>query len=275
MSWRGQPGVTESNYLLFLASLFVTTLNLMRIVSLAPSNTEILYSLGLEDKIVGVTAFCDYPEEARAKPKIGDWAHSHVENILALKPDLVFTSSIVQEASKEVFKNLPFRHVHLDPRNLEEVFESIRTIGEATEVLIVTMRNQIDGLVKTVYPSTNVPRVYIEEWHQPPMISGNWVPDMVRLAGGKYGLMNKGEVSRVVTTEEITAYDPEIAILSLCGYGERPKPELIITRPGWEDISAVRNRRVYVVNDTFLNRPGPRLVEGLRRLIRIIQQPSA
>lgn len=256
----------------------------MRIVSLAPSNTEILFALGVGDQVVGVTAFCDYPDEAKKLPKVGGWTTANVATVARLKPDLVITSTFLQKEAVKKFQDCPFKVLHVDPRDLKSIYASFVQISEAVDrkkeavQSFKRLNHQIEKIRRTALKRlTNKakirPRVYIEEWHQPPMVSGNWVPELVKIAGGEYFPIKAGSPSRAVTIEEIQAFNPAIIFISLCGFGERPKKELVTKRPRWEKLAAVMNNRVYVINDSFLNRPGPRLIEGLKILTKIIKTP--
>lgn len=247
----------------------------MRIVSLAPSNTEILFALGVGSQIVGVTAFCDYPEKAKKLPQVGGWTTANIHKVLELKPDLVITSTFLQKDAPERFKDLPFKLLHVDPQDLASVYDSFVQIGEAVgrkrqaKALLTDMKKSILNIPKI--PNNSKPRIYIEEWHKPPMVSGNWVPELVEIAGGKYFPIKPGEPSREVTLEEIQAFNPEIIILSLCGFGKRPSQEIITKREDWENLAAVRNNQVYVVDDSLFNRPSLRLTEGIDLLKEIIK----
>ena len=248
----------------------------MRIVSLAPSNTEILYALGAGDQIVAVTAFCNFPKGATRKPKTGGWTSTQVLTVKKFDPDIVFTSTFLQDHIVKDLNKHNIKVVHVDPKTLDDVLKSIKTIGRAIgkEKQAKKLQNKLllslKELTASVKNKALRPRVYIEEWHEPPMVSGNWVPGVVKLAGGRYDLIKEGEISRKITLQEIQKYDPEIIILSLCGYGSRPSPTIIYKRKGWEQITAVKNKKVYVFHDDWLNRPGPRLALGLKNLIKIV-----
>lgn len=246
----------------------------MRIVSLAPSNTEILYVLGVGDQIVAVTDHCDYPPAARKKPTVGGWARVDDELVKKYKPNLVLTSTIVQHNAIDRYKPHGFNVLHVDPRTLDEVFESWMTIGQA-----VGREKQARNLVRQTKEKisnyqlriTNYkPRLYCEEWHAPPMVSGNWVRNIAHLAGATYSLVNSGEISRKVTTKEIQRYDPEIIVINICGSGTKVNKRIVTKRRGWETLTAVKTGGVWVIDDSLLNRPGPRLVFGLRLLAHLV-----
>lgn len=246
----------------------------MRIVSLAPSNTEILYALGAGDQIVGVTTFCDYPAEAKAKQKVGGWVNVDYDAISALKPEIVVTSTMVQENIAQKCREMGFNVLHLDPKNLAEVFETIGRLGqlvgaqEKADLIMQMMRLKIDEMIKLTADTKTKPRVYAEEWHRPPFVCGNWIPELIHAAGGE-SLIKDGR-SREVGAAEIRAFDPHYMIVTWCGFGENAQVETIRFREGWEDVYAVKNNRIFVMDDSYLNRPGPRIVEGLEMLAKII-----
>ena len=242
----------------------------MKIASLAPSVTEILYELGAESEIVCSTVFCDYPEVARDLPKIGSWINIDIEKLKGLNPDIVFTSSAVQGSLTGKLKNMGMRVVNINPMRLAEMVESYNQIGA-----LCARQREADAIVRELYKKImshtldsrdSSPRVYCEEWANPPMASGNWVPDIVELAGGKGGVIKAGELSREFLLEDLQKFDPQMIFLHICGMGERVEAEVIMQRPGWESLSAVQSHEVHVVDDSLLNRPTSRLFEGLEKL---------
>lgn len=246
----------------------------MKIVSLAPSNTEILYALGAQDQIAAVTTFCDYPPEAKAKQKVGGWTNVDYDAVLALEPDMVLTSTVVQEPVLKKCAELGLKVFHFDPRTLEDVFGTVRGIGDLVgkkkeaETLVEEMRAKIDEIKNLTKDAKMRPRVYAEEWHKPPFVCGNWIPELIAEAGGES--MIDGGISREVGTEEIQKFDPHYIIVTWCGFGERAQAEKIKFREGWEDVYAVKNDRIIIFDDSYLNRPGPRLAEGTEMLAKAI-----
>lgn len=242
-----------------------------RIVSLAPSNTEILYALGAEERLVATTALCDFPAEAREKPSVGGWTNSDTSAVVEHEPDLVLASDALQDAVVARCEAEGLRVEQVEPVRLQDVLNSIKAIGEwvgaedAARDLVAEMNDRfrelrVDGEV----------RVYCEEWTKPPMASGNWVPRLVDLAGGE-SLLDEGERSRTVTLDELRDFDPEVVVLHPCGYGDGAEPETVAGRDGWDALTAVQEGRVDAVDDALLNRPGPRLVDGLEALRDAIQ----
>ncbi|MBI2659950.1 cobalamin-binding protein [Candidatus Woesearchaeota archaeon] len=247
-----------------------------RIISLAPSNTEILYSIGAADKLVACTRYCDFPEEAKKKPKVGGWLDINDKLVKKHDPDLLLTSTFVQNKITQKYKKSKINIVALMPTTLKGVFDSMQKIGnlvgkgdEALE-LVNSMKNQMKTIQDTMNKQKNKPRVYVEEWHKPPTVSGNWVPTIVKMAGGDYSLIKAGVHSKEVTPGQMQEYDPEIIVVSICGMADKAPKEWVTKRKGWENLSAVKNNKVYVFDDSWLNRPGPRLTVGLERLKKVI-----
>jgi iron complex transport system substrate-binding protein len=249
-----------------------------RIVSLAPSNTEILYALGAGERVAAVTALCDYPPEAREKPKVGGWTNADLGKVVELAPDLVLTSTFLQDKIAGELRSRGLNVLHVRPFNLQQVVESFVEIGKAVGAEgegRALAKRALDRLERVHYkvaacPCGRQPRVYLEEWSKPPMVSGNWVPELVELAGGKPGLAKAGEPSYAFRLEDLQKFDPEVILLNVCGAGERSRPELIPKREGWEGLAAVKTGSVFAIDDSVLNRPGPRLAEGAERIARLL-----
>lgn len=254
----------------------------MHIVSLAPSVTEILFALGLGDQIVANTSYCDYPVEAKKIPKVGGFSTSRLPKILEFKPDIVITSTVVQNEAKEWFKEVKLKHIHLDPRSLSDIYKDILTLGrelkveDRAEEIINDMKRKAEMLKEgipgqarddgpadgSVQDDRLKPRVYIEEWFDPPMGSGNWVPDIVEIAGGIYNLVPEGEISQEIPFHKIKSFNPQVIFVAYCGYQDKSDLNKILKRPDWEEIEAVRSKRVFPIDDRLLNRPGPRALEA-------------
>ncbi|MEQ1849463.1 MAG: cobalamin-binding protein [Candidatus Peribacteraceae bacterium] len=253
----------------------------MRLASLSPAVTEILFCLGQGKNVVCTDHYSDTPEEVLALPHLKDHQKIDPEALRAHTPELVFTSTVVQEKLAEKLKKDGFAVVHQDPRSIPEIYQSIREIGQLldcmarAEALIADMQSGFASVKKKVSLFPRRPRVYVEEWHNPPMVSGNWVPEVVRLAGGiplavsgerVAGNDGKNPLSREVSLAEIQAFDPDLIVLSICGAGSVASKDLLTSRAGWSDLRAVRENHLFVIDDSLLNRPGPRLTEGASRL---------
>ena len=248
----------------------------LRVASLAPSHTELVFALGAQDQLVAVTSYSNWPPEAEALPRLKGWANLKPEDVLALKPDLVLTSSVCQDSLVDALKAAGIRVLHSDPRSLADVAHSFVEIGSAlgrekeARALADEFDYSLGKLAATVPSEALRPRVYVEEWHQPPMASGNWVPDLVRLAGGEPFVLPPGSLSRELSWEELLEFDPQLVIYSVCGLGLQRAPEEFLKVEGWDRTEAARKRAVFSVNDDLFNRPGPRLIEGAKLFQQLI-----
>jgi iron complex transport system substrate-binding protein len=279
----------------------------VRIASLVPSATEMLFALGLGPSVVAVTHECDYPPPASDLPHVtrsvipeylpaaeidrqvrertgrGEAIYELDEDELHhLEPDLIVTQAVCEvcavsfddvRAVAERIESQP-RVLSLDPSTLGEVLGDIRRLAEAAgapeagERLLADAADRIDR-VKEAVSGAERPRVAALEWLDPPYVGGHWVPQMVDLAGGDDVLGFPGERSRVATWEEIAAARPEIVVSMPCGYdSERAAKE---ARTYSEQLGELRAREVFSVDaSSYFSRPGPRLVEGLELLARLL-----
>ncbi|MFC5367950.1 cobalamin-binding protein [Salinirubrum litoreum] len=233
-----------------------------RVVSLAPSATATLSAMGAGEVVVGVTDHCSLD-----RPSVGGWLTPDYDRLAALDPDLVVTCDDLQASIRDELRDQGFEVVHTEPTTLSEVVESFAELGEtvgrseAGRRLADDCRDRL-GAVREAVPDDPAerPTVYCEEWSDPPMAAGNWVPEAVETAGGRYPFCESGERSREVTAEEVSGADPDHVVLHVCGHGESTDPETVSAR-GW-DLDA----EVHVLHDDLLNQPSPALIDGVERL---------
>lgn len=286
----------------------------MRIVSLLPSATEIVYLLGLGEELTGVSHECDYPPPALGKLKIikpaiasaGLSSHEidrrvrtllhrgegiyqiDLEALRTADPDLVLTQELCEVCAApyqevlEAVKKLRRKPevLSLNPQRLADVLKDIERIGEATGRLkraagaVAALQERVERVERQTSGATSRPTVVCLEWLDPLMASGHWIPEMVALAGGIDPLGSPGAPSRQVEWEQVRSGAPEIAILMPCGFSvERCLAEFhLLTRlPGWDSLPAVQTRKVFAVNGhAYYSRSGPRLVDGLEILARLV-----
>lgn len=260
----------------------------MRIASLSPAVTEILFALEQQKNIVCSDTFSDFPESAKAIPHLKDHQKISADVLRTYTPDIVFTSTLAQDRLAKELKDEGFGVIHQDPRSIGEIYESIRQIGiilgcEArAHALTETMQQGFNDTKRKAAMFFRKPKIYVEEWHNPPMMSGNWVPEVVKIAGGigleilKSGQVISGQKSEVsdkrnppsreVSLEEVRMFDPDLIVLSISGAGNVASKELLTNRAGWNELRAVKENHLFVIDDSLLNRPGPRLTEGAKRL---------
>jgi iron complex transport system substrate-binding protein len=254
-----------------------------RIVCLTDETVETLYLLGEQDRIAGVTGYAHRPAEARKKPRVSAFRNARYEAILNLKPDLVLTFSDVQA---EITRELVLRGMtvlNFNQRSVAEILEMMallaRVVGKdaAGTALIGELRQGLDEIAHAAKTFARRPRVYFEEWNDP-LISGiEWVEELIGIAGGDVifpELKRCGKAKdRVVDAAEVIRRDPEVILASWCG--RKVRTEQICSRPGWEQVSAVRNGHVYAIPSDIILQPGPAaLTEGVRSLHAAIKRAA-
>jgi iron complex transport system substrate-binding protein len=285
-----------------------------KIVSLLPAATEIVCALGLEKNLVGRSHECDFPPSVKQLPvcseaNLPDNLSSSaidfkVKEILAdalsvysinrelikqLAPDIVITQAqceVCAVSFKDVevaLNNYLDKHafiVSLQPNSLDAIFNDITTVADALNVtekgntVLEDLHQRVDIIRHKLKFSENKPTVACIEWLEPLMISGNWVPELVAIAGGIPILAEPGKHSPYVQWQEIRLNDPEILVVMPCGFPiEHTLKEiyLLLQLPGFAEMKAVKNNRVYIADgNQYFNRPGPRTVDSIEILAEII-----
>lgn len=244
----------------------------MRLVSLAPSATATLAAMGAADELVGVTFHCDpgTGDDPAADPeRVGGWLNTDFGAVEALEPDLVLTSDPLQRDTRDELRDRGLDVRHAETETLDDAIDGFAELGRAVghadagAELAADARERLRRVREAVADETR-PTVYCEEWADPPMAAGNWVPEAVDAAGGRYPFVDPGERSGEVSREEVAAADPDYVILHPCGKGDRADPTEFRER-GWAPDAAV-----HVVDDSLLNQPSPRLIDGIERLAGIL-----
>lgn len=255
----------------------------MRVASLTCSNTEIVCALGLAHRLVGVDDHSDHPPAVLGEvTRLGPDLTINLELLSELKPDLTLASLTVPGHEKVVegITRLGLNHIAPDPRCIDDIFRDIRQIASLLEVpargeaLIGWMQK---GLEPRPRESERIP-VLVEWWPKPVYVPArfSWVNQMLELAGGFNPWAQSEGHSREVSPEDVVAADPQAVVISWCGVDTHQyKPEKVIGRQGWQSVSAVCENRVIGIPEAYLGRPGPRIVEGVRRLRNLIRSVSA
>jgi iron complex transport system substrate-binding protein len=246
---------------------------LKRIVTLAPNLTEIVYAVGAGDKLVGNTTYCDYPEQAKRVAKVSDTLHPNIEQIVALHPQLIFVSTASQlEAFTRQLDEQGIAVYITDPRDLEGVFRSINAMGELldqherAEQLVQDLRSRVSHVERIVASSKPV-RVFMQFSDKPLYTAGRdaFVTDMIRRAGGVSVTAEVPGAWPRLSDETALASRPEAIIMAADNStGRQEVAEALRKSP-----AAVKGR-VYAINGDFLSRPGPRLVEGIEQIARVL-----
>jgi iron complex transport system substrate-binding protein len=286
-----------------------------KIVSLLPAATEIICALGLEKNLVGRSHECDFPEsvkqlpvcteanfpdgmssadiDVKVKEILADALSVYTvkrEQIKALSPDVVVTQAQCEvcavslkdvEEALENYLDKQAQIISLQPNSLDDIFNDIANVANALDVpqagaeLIENLQERVDIIRHKLKFIDNKPTVACIEWLEPVMISGNWVPGLVNIAGGTTVLAQEGKHSPYITWDDILQQDPEIIVVMPCGFSiERTMREinLLLDRPGFASLKAVKNDRFYIADgNQYFNRPGPRIVDSIEILAEIIR----
>jgi iron complex transport system substrate-binding protein len=250
--------------------------NPRRLLSLAPNITEIIYALGLGDELVGDTDNCDYPPQAKSKPHVGTMVNPSLERIVSLKPDLALgTPEANRRETADQLERLGIPLYGVTAKTLEGTLASIqdlgRVLGRTAEAdrLVATLRARIERVENRIKGQAE-PKVLFVVWYRPLITigPGTFIADVVRAAGGiPVGENLKGEWPRM-TLEELMPLNPDV-ILFPKTESFSPGLEEFRGLPGWKDLRAVKNDRMYFVSET-IERSGPRLVDALEELANIL-----
>lgn len=272
------PGITVTDSAGRTVTLATTP---ARIVSLAPSTTEIVCAVGACDKLAGVDQFSDFPEQAKHAPKLSDGFNPNYEQLVAAKPDLVLVAGIT---SPDVIKkiqelNLPMLVVGAEKTTFDSIESEIKMVGTAVgnpdkaEAVIAEMKTKIAGIEQKIARAKTKPRVFWELDATDPAKPftpgpGSFVDEIITRAGGANAAHNASSPYPQLSAEEIIKENPQIVILSDAAYGVAP--DSVGKRPGWDVIEAVKTGKVFPIDDNLVSRPGPRVADGLEAAAKLI-----
>ena len=258
-----------------------------RVISMAPSNTEVLFAVGAGPQVVAREDFSNFPEEAKALPSVGgNMGQYNLEQMLSLKPDLVLASPLTAPEVLQGMKDLKLPVLVVpNPKTLDEMYANLELVGKATghadqaAQLAADLKAREKKILEVVSKATSKPLVFYEldatepskPWTSGP---GTFVDLLVSMAGGQnLGAELTGEWAQI-SQEELIVKDPDIILLGDSLYGGIT-PEQVAARPGWGGIKAVKANQVYTFNDDLVSRPGPRMVDGLAELARVLHPELA
>lgn len=284
----------------------------LRIVSLLPSATEIIDCLGLTSALVGRSHECDYPPEVTHLPvcttaRLNSDRQSaaidrdvqsllqqalsiyqvEIDTLERLQPTHIVTQdqcdvcavnfAEVTKAVAQLTHSQP-QIISLQPNLLDEVWQDIERVGKVLDVdsqgAISGLKQRINNISEPLQGISKIPTVVAIEWIEPLMTAGNWIPELIEIAGGKSLLSTKGEHSPYITWDELTAADPDIIIIMPCGFDlarTAREAQTLKTNSQWSQLKVVRDRQVYLVDgNAYFNRPGPRLVDSTEILASIL-----
>ncbi len=247
-----------------------------RIVSLAPSNTEILFALGLEDKVCGVTTNCNYPAEAMDKEKVGGFTGIDIEKIVAIAPDLILAEDMHKYEVIPALERLGFTVIALVPHNLQEVMDSIELIGSITDTqdkaaqIVEDMQQRIQAITDITDGLTEEEKVSVLYiiWHEPIMSVGSdtRIHELIAKAGGTNIAAIAGEGYPTLALEEVININPQVIIVD-----SQASLDFVLNESRLSGVAALVDNRVYSIDPDLTNRPTPRIVEALEIMAEIIQ----
>jgi len=253
-----------------------------RIISLAPSNTEILFAINAGSQMVGRDTLSDYPEAAKEISDVGgNYGEYDIEKIISLNPDLVIATNMspVELVTKLEELNITVYYLP-EPKNIEGMYENLLTVGQLTdhnqeaELLVEGLKKRVELINDKLQNIQERPVVFYEidgTDASAPWTSGEgtFLDTLINMAGGK----NLGSILGVewaqISIEEIIAQDPDLILLGDAIWGGVTVDD-VKSRPGWDALTAVKNNRVYEFDDNIVSRPGPRLVDGLEALAKLL-----
>lgn len=249
-----------------------------RIVSFGPSITEILFALGLGEKVVGIDSYSDYPEEAKSKPKIGDAFSPSMEKIAELAPDLVLTLKHKQLNTELDARGVKF--VVIDPKDIDGILKDIELLGKVTGAearargVVNEMRQDISRVLNLVKNAPRVKVIYIIDttdlnnpWTAGP---GSFIDSLITTAGGENIAAKAPSAWVQFSIEEVVSSDPEVIILPAKHGTAFTSTEVFQSHSAWRETTAVKQGRVYLIDGDIVNRPGPRIVRGLEEMAKMI-----
>jgi iron complex transport system substrate-binding protein len=253
----------------------------MKIVSICPSNTEIIDYLGLTPLLAGVDDFSDYPEEVKSLPQLGPDLSINMDKLESLNPDLVFSSLSVpgMEMNIEELEKRNIPHITLNPQSFSDIADDLLTVGKACgiENHAIRRHQEFTGTVnrlKTIGEGvSNPPSLYWEWWPKPVFTPGkiNWLTELSEMVGAR-NLFNDVELASVQTEwDDVVKRNPDYICLAWVGVQQkRVKPEIVKKRPGWKQLEAVQKDRIFVLEEALYCRPSPLLLEGAVKLAGLL-----
>jgi iron complex transport system substrate-binding protein len=258
-----------------------------KIISVAPSCTEILFAIGAGDKVVAVTDYCDYPYDFAAwiaegnMTSVGDFTAPNLEVITALSPDLILASGGVQTESVDNLRERGYKILVLDPTSVDGILNNIELVGNATgkrteaTALVNDLTSRINAVGETV-ADADKPKVYYETYYE---ITSSWTigglawqTELIEKAGGTNVFGDQQMAYYQYQVEALIARNPDVIVLPAggMGTGEQADIDAVKARPGWSTMNAVQKDRIYQIDPNLLERSGPRIVDSIEQLAKFI-----
>lgn len=255
-----------------------------RIISIAPSVTEVIYAVGAGDKLIAVDLSSNYPNETESLPKIANYPTLDIEAIITLNPDLILGAGITSQDNVDVLENQGVTVFILAPFDVEDVIEGIKVVGLITNheseanLLKNSLQERLDGIKQNITSFTFEPKIYIEYFSEPLYTfgKGTYGHDLIELAGGINIAENATGLYPQINNEFVITQNPDI-IFYAKGPWTTTNVSTISSRTGWNIINAVKNGHIYPINEDWVSRGGPRIVDALEEMhskMKLVASPS-
>jgi iron complex transport system substrate-binding protein len=253
-----------------------------KIVSMAPSNTEILFAIGAGAQVIGRDEFSDYPAEAKALPSVGGSMGTYsIETIASLKPDLVLAAEINTPEQVKALEDVGLTVYYLaNPKDLDGMYANLKTVGQLAgreseaDALVLSLQKRVQAVEDKLAPISSIFTVFYEMDGSDPAKpwtagQGSYLSQLVKMAlGSNVGDSMTGDYVQM-SQEALLVQNPSIILLGDAAYGVTPQQ--VAARPGWGALQAVKDNRIYAFDDNLVSRPGPRLVDGLEALAKVLR----
>jgi len=252
-----------------------------RVISVAPKNTELVYALGLGDRLVGVTTFCNYPPAAIELPKIGGVTSQTInqEQIVALRPDLILCSNLMHEDLMSTWEELEIPVLVMGAETLAEMYEEMKMLAQllscpdVATTVISSLQDRVQSVTEAVkkIPADQRPKLFYQVWDEPLMGAGpsSFIGEILDLTGGINILNDVKDPYPYVSHEIVVSKNPDI-IFAPTTHSQEVIPEKIAQQPGWEAIEASRNQQIYLLDGDQVSRRGPRMIDALETMVGLM-----
>jgi iron complex transport system substrate-binding protein len=250
-----------------------------RIISLAPSNTEMLYALGLEDRLIGVTTYCNYPEAVKDKPKVSEYSNVDIEKIVSLQPDLILADSIHKDTVIPALEKLNIPVLAIIPENLDKILSDIELIGKITgeskvaETLVSSLQTRVQAVNEKIQTAEikDRPRAFFLTWHDPLWTAGSetLINDLMTRAGG-INIASDLTGHSQIALETVIERNPQIIFVLTSMGDQNTSLNYIKSEPRFQATDALKNNRVFSLDSDIFGRTTPRTIDGLEQMANLM-----
>jgi iron complex transport system substrate-binding protein len=258
----------------------------LKVVSICPSNTEIIAYLGLEHLLIGVDDYSDWPESITKLPRLGPDLSINLDLVEELQPDLVLASLSVPGMEKNIegLQTRGIPHIILNPQSFQDIEQDIIRTADALgfpakgQEAAESFRRRLETIRSNSSVHSDSPTLYWEWWPKPVFTPGkvNWLTELSEAAGARNVYDDMDQASVQTDWENVLKRNPDYICLAWVGVRrEKVNPSLLLKRPGWEDLDAVKHNRIFILEEELFCRPSPRLLDGLEKLSKLLRSSAS